>query len=132
MLDSWPFSLLIGIILGFLSGLGVGGGSLLLLWLTSVLSLPYPTARIFNLLFFLPCAVISSLFRWKESKLSVKKILPAIVAGCISAGIFSVIGSVTDTGTIQKLFGGLLLITGLRELLYKPKDSHSQQENRRA
>ena len=37
---------LVGAALGFLSGLGVGGGSLLLLWLTLVVGEPQETARV--------------------------------------------------------------------------------------
>ena len=37
-------------VLGFLSGLGVGGGSLLMLWLTGPLGWPQAQARALNLL----------------------------------------------------------------------------------
>lgn len=120
MLDSVPFMLLIGAALGFLSGLGVGGGSLLILWLTMVVGLEHSVARNINLLFFLPCAVIATLFRWKQGSLSFQKIVPAIIAGCISAAIFSVIGKNLPVAQIQKLFGLLLIATGLRELFYRP------------
>lgn len=53
-LESVPVCILVGIVLGFLSGLGVGGGSLLILWLTAVLSMEQRTAQGVNLLFFLP------------------------------------------------------------------------------
>ena len=58
MLESLPVTLLVATILGFLTGLGVGGGSLLILWLTIVLGMDQATARGINLLFFLPAAVI--------------------------------------------------------------------------
>ena len=38
MLESLPVALIVGTLLGFLTGLGVGGGSLLILWLTLVLA----------------------------------------------------------------------------------------------
>ena len=47
--------------------------------------------------------------------------VPAIVSGCIGAAVFSRIGTVLDTALLKKLFGALLIATGLRELLYKPK-----------
>ena len=37
MLNSLPICLVVGTVLGFLTGLGIGGGSLLMLWLTLVL-----------------------------------------------------------------------------------------------
>ena len=116
--------LLIGVALGFLSGLGVGGGSLLILWLTLVMGLEHSVARNINLLFFLPSAVIATLFRWKQGSLEFKKIMPAIIAGCISAAIFSVIGKNLPVTQIQKLFGLLLITTGLRELFYRSPNKY--------
>lgn len=111
----------IGAVLGFLSGLGVGGGSLLMLWLTIIVGLDHETARTINLLFFLPTAAIASFFRWKQGALDLKKILPAILAGCVSAAIFTWISRKIDITLIKKLFGALLLVTGLRELFYRER-----------
>lgn len=121
MLESFSVVLGVSTVLGFLAGLGVGGGSLLILWLTLVLGMAHPEARVLNLLFFLPSAVVSSLFRWKQGKLEIKKVLPAIIAGCVAAAGCSLLSRNLDMEVLKKLFGGLLLITGVRELLYKPK-----------
>lgn len=126
MLNSFPVALTVATVLGFLAGLGVGGGSLLVLWLTLVVGMEHPYARILNLMFFIPSAVITCLFRWKQGVLDMKKVLPAILAGCIAAGLFSWITRYLEIGFIKKLFGGLLLITGIRELLYKPKRETKQ------
>lgn len=121
MLSTLPFILLISTVFGFLAGIGVGGGSLLIMYLTLLLNVPYPQARILNLLFFLPSAVVASLFRWKQGKLDLKKVLPAIIAGCIGAAVFSQVSKHADISLLKKAFGVLLLITGIRELLYKPR-----------
>lgn len=121
MLTSLPFTILVATLLGFLAGIGVGGGSLLILWLTLVLDYPHPQARILNLLFFLPSAIVATLFRWKQGTLNVNKVLPAIISGCIAAGIASCISANMNTALLKKLFGVILLGTGVRELLYKPK-----------
>ena len=121
MVESFPVTLIISTALGFLAGLGVGGGSLLILWLTLVLEMAYPQARIINLLFFLPAAVISTLLRRRQGRLPLKKIWPAMVTGCVSAAICAWLGTKTDTQLLKKFFGILLLATGIRELLYKPK-----------
>ncbi len=111
----------IAIILGFLAGLGVGGGSLLIVWLTTIVGMEYPQARVINLIFFLPTALIASLFHQKQETLKIKKILPAIAIGCVCAALFSFIGNNINTEALQKCFGGLLLLTGLRELFYRPR-----------
>ena len=121
MLTSFPFSLLIGILTGYLAGLGIGGGSLLIIWMTSVLHMDQGIARIINLMFFIASAGAVCLFRWKKGQLNIKKILPAIILGCITAGIFSWISPFVDTKSIRKLFGVILLFTGLRELFYRPR-----------
>ena len=122
MLETFPFILVLGTALGFLAGLGVGGGSLLIVWLTLVLEMPHDQARLINLLFFLPAAIITSLFRWKQGKLEVKRILPGVIAGCVAALLFSLLSAKLDMGLLRKLFGFLLLATGIKELLYKPRN----------
>ncbi len=121
MLDSFPVSVIIGTLLGFLSGLGIGGGSLLMLWLTVVLGMEHSAARGINLLFFLPSAAIACLFRWKQGAIQLSQVLPAIFAGCAAAAVCSWIGTQMDMTLLKKLFGVLLIVTGLRELCYKPK-----------
>ena len=121
MLDSFPVILAVGAVLGFLAGIGVGGGSLLILWLTLVLKVSPAAARGINLLFFIPSALIACFFRWKQGVLKWKTLLPAILAGCISAGVLSWVSCILDTGLLKKAFGVLLLLTGIREILYKPK-----------
>ncbi len=119
VLGSFPAALAVGLVLGFLAGLGIGGGSLLMLWLTLILGLPQETARSINLLFFIPAAVCSCFFRWKQGSLPLKKLWLPISLGCLSAAAFSYLGTNLDTEVLKKIFGILLLVTGVRELRYK-------------
>ena len=120
MLD-WVIPLSIAVFFGFLAGMGVGGGSLLLLWLTQVVGIAQPQARILNLLFFLPAAIIATLFRSKEQKPDKKVVFPGIITGCVSAVIFSLLSRNLETELMKKLLGGLLVLTGLREIFYRPR-----------
>jgi len=121
MLDTVPIALVMGILLGFLAGLGVGGGSLLILWLTLVLGVTQDVARGINLMFFLPTAAISCAFRLRQRVLKWQIILPAIVAAVAGALLFGWLGKEIDTDLLRKPFGILLLATGLRELFYRPR-----------
>ena len=114
-------TLLIGTLLGFLSGLGIGGGSLLILWLTMVTGMEQEIARTVNLLFFLPAAVVACYYRRKQGTLDIKKMVPAIAAGCIGAVLGTRLGGNLDTSLLKKGFGVLLLATGIREVLWKPE-----------
>ena len=113
-------NIIVGTILGFLAGLGIGGGSLLILWLTLAQDMPYPQARILNLLFFLPAALITCIFRKKEGKLDLKASIAGIVSGCITALLCSIASSHLDTELLKKILGVLFLVIGVKELLYKP------------
>jgi uncharacterized membrane protein YfcA len=121
MVGSLPVSLIVGAILGFLTGLGTGGGSLLVLWLTLVLGMDSVSARTVNLMFFLPAALIATLLRLRKRCIPWKKIILPIIAGSASAGLFAMIGSHLDTSVLEKPFGLLLIVMGLRELFYRPR-----------
>jgi uncharacterized membrane protein YfcA len=112
--------ILVGAVLGFLSGLGVGGGSLLLLWMTLVMGVDQPTARVMNLQFFLPCALIATVFRWKQTNPDWKLTLPAVGAALVGALLGNFLGPSLDMALLKKALGLLFLLTGLRELRWKP------------
>ena len=125
MLDSLPIALAVGTLFGFLAGLGIGGGSLLILWLTAVLGMEPSMARGINLLFFLPAACIACLFRFRQGTLHWKRVIPAIAAGCASAAAFSVLSGVLDLSLMKKMLGLLFLGVGIRELFWRESGSKS-------
>ncbi|MBQ3000765.1 MAG: TSUP family transporter [Oscillospiraceae bacterium] len=106
---------------GTLAGMGLGGGSLLILYLTGVAGFDPVAARGINLLFFLPAALLSTLSHIRSGKLPLKKVTPAVLAGVLAAALFSLISVLLDIKLLQKLFGVLLLGTGLKELFYRPR-----------
>lgn len=110
-----------GILLGYLAGLGIGGGSLLVLWLTMALGIEQDTARAINLMFFITAAGSVSILRWHKGKLQLRKLLPGILAGCVLAAVTSLLRSAIDAHWLKRLFGILLLATGVRELFYRPR-----------
>ena len=112
---------LVGAVLGFLSGLGVGGGSLLLLWMTLVMGASQSTARVMNLMFFVPCAIIATAFRWKQAKADWHLTLPAVFAGLLGALLGNFLGPMLDVGLLKKAFGILFIVCGIRELRWKTK-----------
>lgn len=121
MLSSTVISVILGGVLGFLTGLGTGGGSLLLLWLTLVLGMDPQTARTVNLMFFIPAAVTASAIRLFRGGIPFRKIILPALAGCVSAAVFAIAGRYMDTELLRKAFGLLLIFTGVRELLYRPQ-----------
>ena len=109
----------VGTVLGFLSGLGVGGGSLLLLWMTLVVGADPEHARVMNLMFFLPCAILATAFRWKQSKPDWHHILPAAGFGLLGALLGNLIAPGLDRELLRKAFGILFLLAGIREISHR-------------
>ena len=107
--------------LGFLTGLGVGGGSLLMVWLTAVVGMDAVTARGINLLFYLPGAAAAIILRRKQGRIHWKHILSPAAAGCIAAWVCSRFSTVVENSWLQKVFGAALIAAGLREVLWKQK-----------
>ncbi len=121
MLNSFPFAVVIGALMGILAGLGIGGGTVLVLWLTLLLNEDAGIAAGINLMFFIAAAGAVSFYRWRKGTLHFKAVLPAIIAGCITAAVASVLRGWINEELTRKGFGILLLFTGVKELLYRPK-----------
>lgn len=125
-LNSPWIAVLAGCILGTLSGLGVGGGSLLILWLTLAAGIDAVTARGISLLFFFPAALLSCILRRRG--IPWKRLFPAILLGCLSAGLFSRLSQIIDPTYFRKVMGIVLILTGISELFKKPKKTEGRTE----
>ena len=97
-------AVLAGLICGVLSGFGIGGGSLL---------------------YFLPTAACSLFFHVKNKQIVWRAVIPAALAGCLTAIPGALLASNLDTGLLRKLFGGFLVLVGISEVFFKGKKSGS-------
>lgn len=115
-MSGWLVSFLAGAATGILSGFGVGGGTLLLIYMTAFAGLPQEQAQGINLLYFLPAAAASLPAHAKNGFLEKPVLLPAIAAGlaCAALGAWTATGM--DTALLRRLFGVFLLFVGAREL----------------
>ena len=123
VLETIPVCIAVGMLLGFLSGLGIGGGSLLLIWLTAVLNMDPYIARNINLMFFLPSALVACAIRKKNRQLDLKAAMPGILGGCVFAFFGYLLSTRLETGMLRKLFGLILIFTGLKEICYRPRNA---------
>ncbi len=102
-----------------ISALGMGGGGILLIYLTLWLGTDQLAAQGINLVFFLPVAAVAiimhakhRLIRWKPAGILVLPGIAGVYLGVMLAGY---VGS----GLLSRLFGGFLMIVGMRELFSK-------------
>ena len=75
---AWPISLLAGAVTGVLSGFGIGGGTLLLIYMTAFAGVPQNLAQGVNLLYFLPTAATALPAHIKNGYIDRQTVWPAV------------------------------------------------------
>ena len=120
------FPILVGAAAGVLSGFGVGGGTLLLIYLTSFADVGQTAAQGINLLYFLPAAATALPSHGKNGYIQWHIAFPAIAAGLLCSAAGAWLATAVDTGLLRKCFGVFLLYIGITELLRKPQKKTSE------
>lgn len=113
--DFW-IPLLAGTVTGILSGFGVGGGTLLLVYMTAFAGVEQRLAQGINLLYFLPAALLALPAHIKNGYIETRALLPAISAGLVCAALAAWIATGLEVSLLRKLFGGFLIVIGISEL----------------
>lgn len=114
-------SVITGTICGVISAFGIGGGSLLMVWMTAAAMLEQRTAQGINLIYFIPTSVAALIFHFKNKMICKQAIIPAILSGAATAVIFAWLANTIEVDMLRKLFGGFLCIIGVKEFFYKVK-----------
>lgn len=98
------------------ASMGLGGGTVLLLYLSFFSTLSQPQMQSLNLLLFVPTAALS-LWLHRRHGLVELSLLPSCIAGGVLGGILgSLLSNRLNPALLQKAFGVFLLLIGLREL----------------
>ena len=108
-------SVLVGLATGIISGLGVGGGSLLVLYLTAIMGESQYTAGGINLLYFIVCAPMALIGHIKQHRIVWRAVLWCTIAGSAVVVPASLLAVHIDSQWLRRLFGVLLLYVGIKE-----------------
>lgn len=109
-------SFLAGAVTGILSGFGVGGGTVLLVYMTAFAGLDQRLAQGINLLYFIPAALLALPSHVKNGYIEKQILVPAISAGLICAALTAWLATGLEVKLLRKLFGVFLILIGVREL----------------
>ncbi len=120
-MSGWIAASLAGLLAGAAGAMGLGGGSILLLYLTLIAGVEQSAAQGINLMFFLPCALASVIFSLRAGLIAKKQALIGIALGLPGAVIGCVLGGWLGGVWLRRLFGVYMLALGARELLRKKK-----------
>ena len=110
-----------GLAAGVVSGMGIGGGTILIPALTLLIGMEQHAAQSANLLYFLPTAAAALFFHIKNKRIEKELLLPMILPGLLFAAAGAFIALQTEPELLRKLFGGFLLIAGVMEFFKKPQ-----------
>lgn len=114
---------LIGIVTGIISGFGIGGGSLLVLYLTTFGGISQYAAGGINLLYFIGCAPAALIGHIRQKNIVWKAVLWCSLAGSAVAIPVSLLAATINTALLHRLFGVVLLYIGVKELKARPSKS---------
>ena len=98
-----------------------GGGTLLLVYMTTLAGLDQHLAQGINLLYFLPAGLTALPAHLKNGYVEKGLLFPAISAGLLCAALASWAATALDVDLLRKLFGGFLILIGLSELFGRVK-----------
>ena len=121
---------LAGVLTGILSGFGVGGGTLLLIYMTLFAGLEQTQAQGINLLYFLPTAALALPAHIKNGFIEKPVLFPSILSGLVCAALATWTATRLEVTLLHRLFGGFLLYVGISELLRKPSTPRDDSGDR--
>lgn len=113
--------IIIGFFSGIISGMGIGGGTILIPSLVLFQGLDQLQAQGINLIVFIPIGIIALITHKKEGNIDSKYNKKIIIGGLVGAIIGSVIALRLNPDRLRKYFGIFLAIIGLFEFFKKEK-----------
>ena len=105
---------LAGFVCGVLSGYGLGGGSLLLLWLTQAADMEQAAAQGINLLYFLPTSAAAVIAHLKNGLVEKKALLWLAFPGMAAAALAALAATKVDPSLLRRLFGIFCVVAGVK------------------
>lgn len=113
--------IIFGIIAGIVTGLGMGGGTILILLLSLFMNLEQHIAQATNLVFFIPTSLAAIAINIKQKNVDFKLAVNISIFGILGSIIGVVISEKISSAHLRKYFALFILIIAIHEIykLYK-------------
>lgn len=123
-------TIFIGFASGIISGMGIGGGTLLIPALVFIVGVKQQIAQSINLIVFIPSAIAALCVHIRKKNIEKGLLLKLAITGCIGAVLGSLLAVNLDSDILKKIFGTFLFIMGVYEITSKSriKDSKTRKE----
>lgn len=121
---------IVGFLTGVVASMGLGGGFILMIWLTAFAGVQQKTAQGINLVFFLPIALLSLIMHIKGGLVNKTLVKKYILGGVAGAVLGTIASQIVAGELLRKLYAMFLLAFGIRELLCADRqESHKRHDN---
>ena len=107
------------LVCGVLSAMGVGGGTLLIIYMSVATAFPQHLSQGYNLICFFAVALASLIFHIKNKLVDYRAALIIVLSGLPTAMLGSFLAFHIRPDMLRKLFGGLLFYVGISMLFEK-------------
>lgn len=105
--------IVIGVVAGIVGGLGMGGGTVLILFLSLFLNVEQHIAQATNVIFFIPTAIAAIGISLKNKNVNLKIALPICIWGILGAFIGAYISTKMNVNLLRKCFGFFLIFIAI-------------------
>ncbi len=119
----------VSLLSGLTASLGLGGGFVLVIYLTAIANMQQMEAQGINLVFFIPIAILSLVLHVKNKLLDKRPLLPSILGGILGVGIGFGLSCLIGSAWLSKLFAIFILIIGIKELFHKKTNSNAPKSS---
>lgn len=116
-------TLLAGFFSGVISGMGIGGGAILIPVLTMLLEISQQQAQCANLVYFIPTAIVALAVHIKNKSVDFKTAVPIACFGLIGAIAGAWIAVYTPADILRKIFAVFLFVVGINQFFGKKEKS---------
>lgn len=116
------------ILAAVLSGLGVGSGGLLVIWLTLVENYPQLTSQGLNLLFFLFSSGAAMIFHLTHRKIYFEAVAVLVAFGLAGSLAGSLLSGIIGGELTRRIFGIMLIISGMLSLRTQKGRTNTQEK----
>lgn len=124
----WWILIIVGVAAGIISGMGMGGGAILIPALFFVVNPEQHIAQSVNLLYFIPTAVIALIIHIRNKHIDFKMALPIIGFGICGALLGSWLATRMDGTLLKKFFGGFLIMMSIYEMFRKGENGAAKND----
>ncbi len=112
-------ALLAGLFSGILGSMGLGGGGILIIYLSLFTDQKQLTSQGINLLFFVPIGILSIIIYSIKKQIKWKTTIKIAIFGIIGAVIGILLADFLGGSFTRKIFAILLIIMGISEIFKK-------------